>query len=104
MMLIFICIFYYFLAIIGCFFWYYLSKFTGTDFINSKSLNRKRVYCIIYNYFVLAYTLYIFMLGKKGVIESIAILISTICILFLYLALTTSLEFAVSRKKRDKSK
>lgn len=44
------------------------------------------------------------MLGKDGVIESIAILISTICILFLYLALITSLEFAVSRKKRNKSK
>ena len=103
-MLIFICIFYYFLAITGCFFWYYFSKFTGADFINSKSLNRKRVYCIIYNYFVLAYTALIYMLMQDGVIKSMAILISVVCILFLYLALTTSLEFAVSRKKRDKSK
>ena len=103
-MLIFICFFYYFLAITGCFFWYYFSKFTGTDFINSKSLNRKRVYCIMYNYFVLAYTAFIYMLMQNGVIKSMAILISVVCILFLYLALTTSLEFAVSRKKRDKSK
>lgn len=103
-MLIFICIFYYCLAITGCFFWYYFSKFTGADFINSKSLNRKRVYCIIYNYFVLAYTALIYMLMQDGVIKSMAILISVVCILFLYLAFTISLEFAVSRKKRDKSK
>ena len=41
---------------------------------------------------------------QDGVIKSMAILISVVCILFLYLAFTTSLEFAVSRKKRDKSK
>ena len=58
----------------------------------------------MYNYFVLAYTAFIFMLMQNGVIKSMAILISVVCILFLYLALTTSLEFAVSRKKRDKSK
>ena len=101
-MLIFICIFYYCLAITGCFFWYYFSKFTGTDFINSKSLNRKRVYCIIYNYFVLAYTAFIYMLIQNGVIKSIAILISVVCILVLYAALTTSMEFFVNRRKKKK--
>ena len=58
----------------------------------------------MYNYFVLAYTAFIYMLMQNGVIKSMAILISVVCILFLYLALTTSLEFAVSRKKRNKSK
>ena len=101
-MIIFIFVFYYSLATIGCFFWHYFSKFTGADFVNNKSLNRKRIYCIIYNYFVLAYTAFIYMLIQNGVIKSIAILISVVCILVLYAALTTSMEFFVNRRKKKK--
>lgn len=98
-MIIFICVCYYCLAIIGCFFRYYFSKFTREDFIYNKSLNRKRLYCIAYNYFVLAVNLFIYMLVDDGVIESAFIAWSTIFIGALYLFIEDPLS---SRKKKRK--
>ncbi len=105
-MIIFICVCYYCLAIIGCFFRYYFSKFTREDFIYNKSLKGKRICCIIYYYFVLAYTAFIYILIKEGMIKSIVILISTTLILVLYVIFVTFLEDVLddlsSRKKKRK--
>lgn len=83
-MIVLICVCYYCLAIIGCFFRYYFSKFIASDYIHNRALNRKRIGVIFYNYFVLAYTVLILVFGGEANLSTI-IFWSAVLIMIVYI-------------------
>ena len=101
-MILLICVCYYCLAIIGCFFRYYFKKFTEYDYRYNQSLNRKRVCSIIYCYFILAYSGFMFMLMQDKIITNMIIFVSVIVIIIIYISFSSYLEFAIVSKKNKK--
>ena len=101
-MIIFTCALYYFLVIVGFFFQYYFKKFTASDYYMNPQLNLKRVFCIAYHYFILAYSMLIFWLVGNEVIQSFTVLISVFIIILVYNSFATTLEFAISTRKRKR--
>ncbi|AJA44936.1 hypothetical protein C7375_1207 [Frischella perrara] len=103
-MIIFTCALYYFLVIVGFFFQYYFKKFTASDYYMNPELNLKRVFCIAYHYFILAYSMLIFWLVGNEVIQSFTVLISVFIIILVYNSFATTLEFAISTRKRKRKR
>ena len=99
-MIIFTCALYYFLTIVGCFFQFYFKKFTASDYYMNPQLNLKRILCIAYHHFILAYSMLLFALVGNKVIQSFTVLISVFIIILVYNSFATTLEFAISTRKR----
>lgn len=99
-MIVLICLCYYCFAIIGFFLRYYFSRFTASDFYDYKSLNRKRRYSIYYHYFVLAYSAFMLVLTKKGILTSTIIVWSVALIIIVYIFFLDFLEVPLKRKKK----
>lgn len=100
-MIVLICVCYYCLAIIGCLFRYYFSKFIASDYIHNKSLNRKRIGAIFYNYFVVVYSSFILVIGGEANLN-IIIFWSAVLIIIIYVFLIDFLETPPRYKKRKK--
>ena len=103
-MIIFTCALYYFLVIVGCFFQYYFKKFTASDYYMNPQLNLKRVFCIAYYYFILAYSMLLFELVGNEVIQSFTVLISVVIIFIVYISFSGNLEFAISPRERKRKR
>ena len=103
-MILLICVCYYCLAIIGCFFRYYFKKFSESDYRYNHSLNLKRIFYVIYCYFIMAYSVFLILLIKNEIIMSISVLISVVIILVINVFFSGSLEFAVNSNRKKKRK
>lgn len=101
-MIIFTCALYYFLTIVGFFFQYYFKKFTASDYYMNPQLNLKRILCIAYHHFILAYSMLLFALVGNEVIQSFTVLISVVIIFIVYISFSGNLEFALSARERKR--
>ena len=98
-MIIFTCALFYFLAIVGCFFQYYFKKFTASDYYMNPRLNRKRIFCVVYHYIIIAYSGLLYALLGAKVIQSLTVLFSVVIIFLVYNSFRSNLEFALSTRK-----
>ena len=103
-MILLICVCYYCLAIIGCFFRYYFKKFSESDYKYNKSLNCKRICYVIYCYFIIAYSIFLHELVRNEIILSLPFFISVVIILVVYVFFSSSLEFAINGNRRKKKR
>lgn len=103
-MIIFTCALYYFLTIVGFFFQYYFKKFTASDYYMNPQLNLKRILCIAYHHFILAYSMLLFALVGNEVIQSFTVLISVVIIFIVYISFSGNLEFALSARERKRKR
>lgn len=103
-MIIFTCALYYFLTIVGFFFQYYFKKFTASDYYMNPQLNLKRILCIAYHHFILAYSMLLFALVGNEVIQSFTVLISVVIIFIVYISFSGNLEFASSARERKRKR
>ena len=65
----------------------------------NPQLNRKRIFCIAYHYFILVYSMLLSWLVGNNVIQSVTVLISVAIIFLVYISFSNTLEFALSTRK-----
>ena len=70
----------------------------------NPQLNLKRVLCIAYHYFILAYSMLLFSLVGDEIIQSFTVLISVVIIFIVYISFSGNLEFALSTRKRKRKR
>lgn len=100
-MTILIYVSYYSAAIIGIFIRRYFSRFTAADFYYNKPLSRRRIYALIYCYFVLFYSAIIVALTKQNILKSTFLVITAGFIIVLYIFFVGFLETSAKPRKKN---
>ena len=70
----------------------------------NPQLKLKRILCIAYHHFILAYSMLLFALVGNEVIQSFTVLISVVIIFIVYISFSGNLEFALSARKRKRKR
>ena len=70
----------------------------------NPELNLKRILCIAYHHFILAYSMLLFALVGNEVIQSFTVLISVVIIFIVYISFSGNLEFALSVRERKRKR